>query len=205
MNQHTGLTSALRHPSPIRPHPSIPRCQHLIFWLSNSINLRSEILFVLQLSNQLTDRLRKNNIKVLAEVRLQANDPKRAIRTIKVTVLVWPSLRAKCLSFVSSANSWKRSTKKTRPFHLPQDMDQLFLSYLFLSQECIVCSLSQPKGVRVTHLSLIAKQPVKFVFSCPFNVLLVCVHIKIALNKKSPNIVDVAMMGTKFGQLESKI
>ena len=81
-------------------------------------------------------------------------------------------------------------------------MDQLLLSYLFLSQECVVCSLSQPKGVRVTHLSLIAKQPVKFVFSCP---LLVCVHIKIALNKKSPNIVDVAMMGTKFGQLESKI
>lgn len=151
MNQHTGLTSALRHPSPIRPHPSIPRCQHLIFWLSNSINLRSEILFVLQLSNQLTDRLRKNNIKVLAEVRLQANDPKRAIRTIKVTVLVWPSLRAKCLSFVSSANSWKRSTKKPRPFHLPQDMDQLFLSYLFLSQECVVCSLSQPKGVRARN------------------------------------------------------
>ena len=206
MNQHTGLTSALRHPSPIRPHPSIPRCQHLIFWLSNSINLRSEILFVLQLSNQLTDRLKKNNIKVLAEVRLQANDPKRAIRTIKVTVLVWPSIRAKCLSFVSSANSWKRSTKKkTRSFHLPQVTDQLLFSYLFLSQECVVCSLNQPKGVRVTHLSLIAKQPVKFVFSCPFNVLLVCVHIKIALNKKSPNIVDVAMMGTKFGQLESKI
>ena len=68
-----------------------------------------------------------------------------------------------------------------------------------------MCSLSQPKGVRVTHLSLIAKQPVKFVFSCPFSVLLVCVHIKIALNKKSPNIVDVAMMETKFGQLESKI
>lgn len=84
-------------------------------------------------------------------------------------------------------------------------MDQLLLSYLFLSQECVVCSLSQPKGVRETHLSLIAKQPVKFVFSCPFNVLLVRVHIKIALNKKSPNIVDVAMMGTKFGQLESKI
>lgn len=114
MNQHTGLTSALCHPSPIRPHPTMPRCQHLIFWLSNSINLGSEILFIFQLSNQLTDRLRKNNIKVLAEVRLQANDPKRAIRTIKVTVLVWPSLRTKCLSFVSSANSWKRSTEKTK-------------------------------------------------------------------------------------------
>ena len=36
-------------------------------------------------------------------------------------------------------------------------MDQLLLSYLFRSQECVVCSLSQPKGVRVTHLSLIAK------------------------------------------------
>lgn len=161
-----GSTSSLRHPSPIRPHPTMPRCQHLIFWLSNSINLRSEILFILQLSNQLTDRLRTNNIKVLAEVRLQANDPKRAIRTIKVTVLVWPSLRTKCLSFVSSANSWKRSTKKKpRSFHLPQVMDQLLLSSLSLSQECVVCSLSQPKGVRVTHLSLIAKQPVKFVFS----------------------------------------
>jgi len=37
----------------------------------------------LQLSNQLADRLRKKNIKVLAEVRLQNNDPKRAIRTLK--------------------------------------------------------------------------------------------------------------------------
>ena len=37
-----------------------------------------------QLSNQLAARLRQNNINVLAEVRLQANDPARAIRTIKV-------------------------------------------------------------------------------------------------------------------------
>lgn len=26
-----GSTSSLRHPSPIRPHPTMPRCQHLIF------------------------------------------------------------------------------------------------------------------------------------------------------------------------------
>ena len=39
---------------------------------------------MLQLSNQLAYRLKQNGIKVLAEVRLQANDPKRAIRTIKV-------------------------------------------------------------------------------------------------------------------------
>ena len=206
MNQHTSLTSALRHPFPIHPHPTMPRCQHLIFWLSNSINLRSEILFILQLSNQLTDRLKKNNIKVLAEVRLQANDPKRAIRTIKVTVLVWPSgFEPSVCHLFHQPIVEKDRQKKPRSFHLPQVMDQLLLSYLFLSQECVVCLLSQPKGVRVTHLSLIAKQPVKFVFSCPFNVLLVCVHIKIALNKKNPNIVEVAMMGTKFGQLESKI
>ncbi|XP_068676427.1 uncharacterized protein [Montipora foliosa] len=37
----------------------------------------------LKLSNQLAARLRQNNINVLAEVRLQANDPARAIRTIK--------------------------------------------------------------------------------------------------------------------------
>ncbi|KAJ7372991.1 hypothetical protein OS493_015461 [Desmophyllum pertusum] len=37
----------------------------------------------LKLSNQLAKRLQQNSIKVLAEVRLQANDPKRAIRTLK--------------------------------------------------------------------------------------------------------------------------
>ncbi|KAL9951711.1 hypothetical protein ACROYT_G044433 [Oculina patagonica] len=37
----------------------------------------------LQLSNQLADRLKQNKIKVIAEVRLQANDPKRAVRTLK--------------------------------------------------------------------------------------------------------------------------
>lgn len=26
-----GSTSSLRHPSPIRPHPTMPRCEHLIF------------------------------------------------------------------------------------------------------------------------------------------------------------------------------
>ena len=70
-------------------------------------------------------------------------------------------------------------------------MDQLniLFSYLFLSQECLECSLSQPKCVRITHFSLIAKQPVKLVFSRPFNVLLVCVHVKIFLNKKHRNTV----------------
>ena len=52
---------------------------------------------MLQLSNQLAYRLKQNGIKVLAEVRLQANDPKRAIRTIKVfdeislTLIKWAS------------------------------------------------------------------------------------------------------------------
>lgn len=46
------------------------------------MNSRSH--FILQLSNQLAGRLKQNKIKVLAEVRLQANDPKRAIRTLKV-------------------------------------------------------------------------------------------------------------------------
>ena len=84
-------------------------------------------------------------------------------------------------------------------------MDQLLFSYLFPGKECVECSLRQSKDVRITHLSLVAKQPVKFVFSCPFNVLLVCVHTKIFLNKKHRNTVEVAIIGTKFRQLERKI
>ena len=40
----------------------------------------------LQLSNQLAGQLKQSNIKVVAEVRLQANDPTRAIRTMKVRI-----------------------------------------------------------------------------------------------------------------------
>ena len=53
--------------------------------LESSVSKLTLYFFLLQLSNQLTTRLKQNNINVLAEVRLQENDPTRAIRTIKVS------------------------------------------------------------------------------------------------------------------------
>ena len=61
-----------------------PRPEKVVPILIRSPKANDLIIFILQLSNQLASNLEQNKIKVLAEVRLQRNDPTRAIRTIKV-------------------------------------------------------------------------------------------------------------------------
>lgn len=95
------------------------------------------IAFRPQLSNQLTTRLKQNNIKVLAEVRLQDNDPTRAIRTIKVSNI--PTRHHQ--------GTIRQSTNRKRCFH------ELFLDLRWPIISCCVINSIREKALLISSFN----------------------------------------------------